>query len=259
MKKLFLLLCAAVSLSATTTTVSQTVTGPDGNPVNGTVLLRMSAACRSGSAYVGQQTLAVNFLSGALSVGLAPNDTCVPSGTSYTVSFLVCLPLSAATSAKPCPAGAAQSWSATWVIPTSSTPVTVDSVTVATAPISVSATNLVLGGDVSGVSSNTTVTAIRGHPVTSTAPADGQLMKWSASAGTWIYVAQVTQAALTGTVDGTNTAFTTSFTPLSGLMVTRNGLVQQAGLDFNITGNTVTFVTAATPQPGDVLAAWYQH
>ena len=37
------------------------------------------------------------------------------------------------------------------------------------------------------------------------------------------------------------------------------GVVQKNGLDYTISGNTVTFVTAATPQPADVLLAWYRY
>ena len=40
MRKLILFLAAAVPLAAATTTVTQTVTGPDGQPASGTALIR---------------------------------------------------------------------------------------------------------------------------------------------------------------------------------------------------------------------------
>jgi hypothetical protein len=65
-----------------------------------------------------------------------------------------------------------------------------------------------------------------------------------------------------GTVDGVNTIFTLAFTPSPGisLQFVRNGLVQSpGGIDFDLSGNTVTFIPAATPQVDDILRAWYRH
>jgi hypothetical protein len=44
------------------------------------------------------------------SVGLVPNDTCVPAGTSYSTSFLL---------------NGGQSYTETWVVPTSSSPISI--------------------------------------------------------------------------------------------------------------------------------------
>ena len=126
---------ASAPLFAQTTTVTQAVTGPDGNPGNGTVSFRVTAACVSGSNYVGAQTTFTTFLAGAFSFGLVPNDTCVPAGTSYIVGWNVCTAVAGATLATPCPAGRGTSWTETWVVPTSGSPVTVGSVRSATTPL----------------------------------------------------------------------------------------------------------------------------
>jgi hypothetical protein len=76
-------------LSAATTTVAQSILAPDGTPASGTALIRISAPCRSGTSYVGDKTISVRFTAGAFSVQLVPNDTCVPSGTSYTFVLLL--------------------------------------------------------------------------------------------------------------------------------------------------------------------------
>jgi hypothetical protein len=63
-----------------------------------------------------------------------------------------------------------------------------------------------------------------------------------------------------GIVDGSNTAFTLTATPNppTSLAVYRNGMLQKAGFDFTANGNTVHFVAAAAPQPGDTLLASYR-
>jgi hypothetical protein len=105
----------------------------------------------------------------------------------------------------------------------------------------------------------TTVVAIRNYPVTSGAPSDGQLMRWSATAGQWKYVTKVEEETPGGTIDGTNVAFTLASSPVGKVVLTRNGLIQQTGGDFTLSGNTVTFNVASTPQSGDNLLAWYWH
>ncbi len=66
--------------------------------------------------------------------------------------------------------------------------------------------------------------------------------------------------SLTGIVDGSNTSFGLSAVPdpVGSLAVYRNGMLQKTGLDYNLTGSTVQFVAAATPQPGDTLLASFR-
>ncbi|SPE43321.1 conserved hypothetical protein [Candidatus Sulfopaludibacter sp. SbA3] len=70
----------------------------------------------------------------------------------------------------------------------------------------------------------------------------------------------VDSEAATGIVDGSNTAFGLSAAPdpSSSLAVYRNGVLQTSGQDFTLTGTTVQFAAAATPQPGDTLLASYR-
>ena len=120
-----------------------------------------------------------------------------------------------------------------------------------------------LTGDVikNAGSNATTVQAIRNYPVTPNAPADGQLMRWSGSAGQWMFVAPAFQEAPAGAIDGTNLVFTLANTPApeAGLVLTLNGLVLQLGNDYTLSGSAITFIPAAAPQPGDSLLASYWH
>jgi hypothetical protein len=62
------------------------------------------------------------------------------------------------------------------------------------------------------------------------------------------------------TIDGVNAVFTLAnfVSPASSLMLARNGLLQQQGVDFDLSGTTVTFRAGAVPSVGDSLIAWYQ-
>ncbi len=64
----------------------------------------------------------------------------------------------------------------------------------------------------------------------------------------------------TGLVDGSNLVFTLASTPspLSSLELYRNGLKLSPSDDFAIAGNTITFVSGAQPQAGDLLRASYR-
>jgi hypothetical protein len=64
-----------------------------------------------------------------------------------------------------------------------------------------------------------------------------------------------------GAVNGSNTAFTLAFapSPATSLELYRNGLRQEAGIDFQLTGNTITFYVGSTPQNGDLLLANYRY
>ena len=66
--------------------------------------------------------------------------------------------------------------------------------------------------------------------------------------------------SLTGIVDGSNAWFSLTGTPqpAASVAVYRNGLLQAAGIDYNLTGRTIQFEPASTPQPGDTLLASYR-
>ncbi len=66
--------------------------------------------------------------------------------------------------------------------------------------------------------------------------------------------------ALSGIVDGANNLFGISTVPdpTTSLAIYRNGILQKAGQDFNLTGSAIQFLIGATPQPGDTLLASYR-
>lgn len=114
------LLVGSAPAWAALTTVTQTVKGPDGTPASGTVFIRITAACRSGTDYIGDKTVITQFTNGAFAVRLVPNDRCVPAGTSYSVSWQLI---------------GGKTWNENWVVPSSTGPVAVDAVRMAVAPL----------------------------------------------------------------------------------------------------------------------------
>lgn len=63
-----------------------------------------------------------------------------------------------------------------------------------------------------------------------------------------------------GLLNGSNRIFTLSASPLpaASLQVFRNGLLQKPGEDYNLSGNTVTFLSVSTPGVGDLLQASFR-
>jgi hypothetical protein len=63
-----------------------------------------------------------------------------------------------------------------------------------------------------------------------------------------------------GLINGSNVTFTLAEAPnpSTSLGLYRNGLLQRAGTDYTLSGNVITFATAATPQVGDQLLAYYR-
>lgn len=71
---------------------------------------------------------------------------------------------------------------------------------------------------------------------------------------------KVTREVPSGTVNGTNPTFTLAFTPTAGTEhVYVNGVLmnQGAGNDYTISSATITFLTGAIPQTGDVILVSY--
>lgn len=63
-----------------------------------------------------------------------------------------------------------------------------------------------------------------------------------------------------GIANGSNATFTLSQTPspVTSLQLYRNGLLQTSGVDFTLSGSTITFLPIAIPLTGDILQAHYR-
>ncbi len=63
-----------------------------------------------------------------------------------------------------------------------------------------------------------------------------------------------------GAVNGSNASFTLANAPnpSSSLALYRNGLLLERGLDYTVSGSTISFQSTDIPQPGDTLQASYR-
>ena len=63
-----------------------------------------------------------------------------------------------------------------------------------------------------------------------------------------------------GLINGTNTVFTIAGTPnpAASLKIIRNGIQLSSSIDYTLTGTTISFVSGAQPQTGDLLRASYR-
>jgi hypothetical protein len=70
----------------------------------------------------------------------------------------------------------------------------------------------------------------------------------------------VDQQTPTGAINGVNTTFALSQTPSpsASLTVFLNGLLMSVGVDYTLSGSTITFLTASVPHTGDILLSSYR-
>lgn len=122
------------------------------------------------------------------------------------------------------------------------------------------------GGDLSGTNTSQTVIGLEGRPVSATAPTNGQVLTWVSSDSSWEpktlaapTVPIVVREAPAGTMDGTNKAFTLSFTPnpAASLTLWLNGVEQVSSFDYTIAGSAINYAVA--PKSSDLMVAQYTH
>lgn len=120
MRRLLMFLFAlALSAQDLTTRIVDTLYAQDGKPFSGTVQLQ-AMRLESGERTVIPTPMTIKVSSGRLDIRLAPNAGSRPDGTSYRATYL--------------PDGGKGSWTEYWVVPASSTPVTVKQIWVPAMP-----------------------------------------------------------------------------------------------------------------------------
>jgi len=249
------------------TIIQDTLYKADGTPFNGLLIISWNSFQADNQANVVAQTLTVRVIDGYFRVQLAPTGDANPP-SSYTVTYN---------------SDGKVQFQETWVVGTSSTPLTIAAVRTSTtsipsnnspvqpspqAPIPESAvtgltndlslrpmkgTGFALGS-VAMIDSAGAIDAVIGNPSDcvfvdgSSGPCGG--------AGPLFSDGEVPG----GTVNGNNTTFTLANapSPAASLALFRNGIAQKATVDYTLTGSTVQFLTGAVPQPGDTLLAWYR-
>ena len=260
------------------TTIQDVLYKADGTRFNGTLTITWSSFESADNADIVMQTLTVKVIEGNLRVQLVPSSTGTPP-IDYLVTYN---------------SDGRVQFQETWSVPASTTPLRIRDVRVAsTTGSSSTGTGTGTGtGGVGGATAPSTtpipesqVTGLIGdlaaRPVKGpgfaagrTAVIDGSGLVEAATgtATDCMHVDGSSGPCGTGTptfvdgdlpggiIDGSNGTFTLTAVPApsTSLSFYRNGILQKPSVDYTATGNSVQFLTGATPQPGDILLASYR-
>ena len=270
-----ILICAAVSLPAAPnlTTIRDTIYKADGTTFNGSAVITWMPFDADDASKIGLQSLTVQITNGAFRVQLVPNTDATPVNL-YTVTYQ---------------SDGRQQFTEWWAVPPSTSALRIKDVRVA-APASSGggggggvvqppSQSPITEANVIGLLTDLSLRPIRGSGYTTSRAAmvddsgainsvEGSLsdcVRVDGSSGPCFDVTQlpvyIDCETPAGLLDGSNAAFTLSGTPnpASSLVLYRNGLMLQDGVDFNIQPDgSILFVAAAVPQTGDVLMASYR-
>lgn len=237
------------------TQIQDTVYASSGVPFNGNVIVTWT-----GTAGTGPSNTSVRISNGVLSVQLAPSTTITPAGYYQAVYNS---------------SDGLTTWTETWAVPPSATPVTLSQVRVTNAGGSSGGgggtTGAIQISQVVGLASD--LNAINSSLTTFNSVTQGLNLLISnltttvnGLSNTVGNLAGTTNAlfvdaeAPAGTMDGSNTAFTLANVPAlpSDVYLYRNGLLLANGVDYTMNGKAITFANGAVPQPADELLAYYR-
>jgi hypothetical protein len=255
------------------TTIQDVIYNADGTPYNGFAVIKWTPFVAGDTSQIATQSVTVNITGGNLMVQLVPTTNATPAGY-YTVTFTS--------------AGNDQ-FTEMWAVPPSVPSLRVQAVVVSqatggTAPLPPSAltagTSPIPESGVIGLLAD-----LAARPVSGPAYAAGVAMidatgaleavvgsvsdcvhvegssgpcgtAGSAAAGPNFSDAEVP----VGLVNGANVSFTLNAVPIPTASITlyRNGVLQKAGQDYSLAGNSIQFLAGSTPQTGDTLLASYR-
>jgi hypothetical protein len=249
------------------TTIQDVLYKADGTRFNGAVTISWNSFQAADNSTVVTQSTTVKVVDGVLRVRLEPTTTASPA-VNYSVTYT---------------SDGRVQFQETWSVPSSTTPLRVRDVRLASA--ATSATSATAGdtgttpipeSSVVGLIADLGARPLKGAGFAAGAAAivdpTGMLASATGNASDCVHVdgssgpcggsdlTFVDSQALTGIVDGSNTSFGLAAVPdpTTSLAVYRNGMLQMVGQDFTLTGSTVQFLSATTPQPGDTLLASYR-
>jgi hypothetical protein len=238
----------------TLTQIRDIVHKADGTPFNGTVIITWNGFTAPSGGTIAPHSTSAQIYNGALSILLVPSTT-ASTGAYYQATYNSNDGLTTFTE--------------TWQVPPSSTPLTLSQVR-QPAGTGTGSTGTGSTGGSTGTDTGSTITLPL--PITQVSGLSAALATINSSISTLSTavnnipstsvsgVAFVDAEVPSGAINGTNGVFSLSKTPspASSLQLYSNGLELTAGLDFTMTANTVAFANKAIPQAGDKLTAYYR-
>lgn len=265
---LFFFVSVPVSAIPPLTTVQDTLYKADGARFNGVAYIEWKSFQASDASAIASSSVVIPITDGALRVRLVPTSN-ASAGAHYFVRYH---------------ADGRVQFTETWNVPPSTTPLAVAAVRVAngasTGGVITPPAGLTLG-DIAGLNDELAARPVKGFTFTTnrvvmTGPT-GALESVLGNLGDCIHVdgtsgpcgsggssgsgpGFVDQETPTGAVNGSNTVFTLAQTPTptTSLQLYRNGVLQRSGIDYTLSGLTVSFGSQSTPQTGDLLTASYR-
>jgi len=246
------------------TTISDVVFKADGTRFNGLVQINWVTFESGNGSNIGQQSTTVRITDGNLFVRLTPTTNAVPQSV-YSVKYS---------------SDGKIQFQETWAVPPTAATLRVRDVrtTEPLFPGGIGALTQFQESDVIGLVSDLSIRAVKGPGYTNSRAAvisdTGQLEGALGSPGDCIKVdgtsgtcgsggtgaTFVDKEVPGGAVDGVNAGFSilNAPSPASSLHLYRNGLLQKAGLDYSLSGSTITFTTPSIPVSGDAILASYR-
>jgi hypothetical protein len=271
-----LLFTAAALAQPQLTTIQDTLYSANGTLMNATAVITWYSFEASDTSSVGQQSLSVQITNGILFVQLVPNTTATPIEP-YTVNYQ---------------SDGLMQYQEVWMVPPSTTPLRVSDVRISSnsVPGNTGAGGGVIGSPITETSTNIPESQVTGlvsdlaaRPLKGASYGTSRVAIVDNTGAIDTVVGNTTDCVYVdgtsgpcfdatqlpgysdgeipaGVVDGSNYTFglIAQPGPALSLQLFRNGIMQQQGFDYTLTGSVITFASGATPQPGDTVIAWYR-
>jgi hypothetical protein len=248
------------------TTIQDILYRADGTRYNGTIFIKWNSFQGGDASNIATADLALPIVNGSLKVQLVPTTNASP-GAQYNVTYN----------------GKGKNlFTEVWAVPPSDVPLRVRDVRIATGTVvgPPPVTTQIQISDVAGLTNELAVRPMKGvgyaigraAGINQAGQIDGvpgnlsDCVRVDGSSGPCGTGGGVVPSfsdgeVPAGIVNGSNTVFSLSFapSPAASLDLFRNGLLMKQGVDYTLSGHTITFFLASTPQAGDLLLASYRY
>jgi hypothetical protein len=248
------------------TTVQDVLYRADGTRYNGTIFIVWSSFLSGDASNIATASLTVPIVNGVLNVQLVPTTT-ASAGAQYNVTYNN---------------SGVNQFTEIWAVPPSTVSLRISAIRVSTGTVvgPLPVTSPVQIADISGLENELALRPLEGigfavgraAVINSSGQIDGSVGNLSdcvrvdgtsgacGSGGGGLLPSFSDSEVPSGSINGSNTVFSLANvpSPAESLGVYLNGLLMDQGSDYGLSGNVITFITAATPQSGDTLLASYR-
>jgi hypothetical protein len=257
-----LLWALAMNAEPSLTTIQDVLYKADGSRFNGYVQINWNSFEAGDTSNIATQFRAVRIVDGNLLVKLVPTTNAEPSAT-YQVTYN---------------SDGKVQFQETWAVPPTSQRLRVRDVRISSPSSLSSTTGPLQESDIVGLVADLNLRPTEGPGYTTgrviVSNAIGELEAVSGNLSDCVHVdgssgpcgssssqpGYVDNEVPAGVIDGANAVFTIAGapSPAASLALYKNGMLMKDGFDFSLSGSSIQFITAATPQPGDTLLASYR-